>query len=238
MSIPRCARNTPQIMVYNKIDKLEGWEPQTDPWSRTLTNTWGTYFQQPFSPITNHCHLVSIEFMCAGADFFRFWVLFTIGLLGWKKSPRIEETRRSERSWVSTDSKRRSQIQVDFIVFSQWVAWHHVYVYLYIYIYCRLWYSGQTASIGMNKSNEKDSSQHGHKFVNCKLLNDFEVFNSWLLGRQEWTSNCTYGEFIWCVVYYLLSMCHCKQSETGCMALSAEVEKPKNWNRVWELSRY
>lgn len=159
----RCARNTPQIMVYNKIDKLEGWEPQKDPWSRTLTNTWGTYFYQPFSPITNHCHLlVSIEFMCTGADFFRFWVRFTIGLLDWKKSPRIEETRRSERSWVSTDtdSKRQSQIQVDFTLFSQWVAWHHVCMYIDMYIYIYIGIVGfclvaNQLPFGMNKSNEK-----------------------------------------------------------------------------------
>ena len=66
MSILSPARNTPQIMVYNKIDKLEGWETQID----------GSVVKKlDHAPIfTNHFHLlvleISIESMCTGADFF------------------------------------------------------------------------------------------------------------------------------------------------------------------------
>ena len=66
------------------------------------------------------------------------------------------------------------------------------------------------------------------------MLNDFEVFKQLAVRKVKAgndSSICTLVNLY--DVYYGLSMCHCKQCLIGCMALSAEVEKPKNWNRVW-----
>ncbi len=190
-------------------------------WRIRGQETWlRTYFHQPFSPsCTGDIHWIHV-----------YWSRFLsiLSLLGWKKSARIAKTRRSERSWMSADWKRKNtDSSWCFILFSQWVVWHHMYVCMYIY--CRLLYSGQTASINFEVSKnlwKKARKRHyPKKATSSWSVRCWMIFWSvqQLVARKEGQKPLFVFRWIYVMcIYYGSSMCHFKQ----CLVLGA-------WTHRW-----